>query len=296
MLIAVVNLSACNKKAHTEDGNGRPISLAKVNDVEITMQQPAVDAVSANDWKMDGNAVVDQKVLEMLIDRQLLQEEAMHHNLDRDPKVMQEIDRAKGQILAQAYLQSKFVAIGSPSEGEVNAYFLEHPELFSDRKLFSVKELVVATKDFNVQLKSRVDSANSIEQVAAWLDKNNVQYERGKLSRNTAGLAPEMIENLKAMRKNRIFVVETGEYTMLDFLYDVKPSPVTADAAAPQIALFLRNKKRKEIGDVELRRLRALATIEYFGKKQSAPTTSQSADLAGSATTMHIDNGSTGPK
>ena len=264
-MLAALGLSACAKQEGGPTQAGPALALAKVNDVEIAMLPAAVGATIA------GQApAVDRKLLEQLIDRQLLREEAMRNQLDREPRVIEAIERAKTEILAQAYLESKVAAIGAPSAAEVDAYFQAHPELFTHRKLFFMKQLVVATKDFSPRLKARLNSARSIEQVARWLDRHRVKYERTELSRSSADLAPEMIGRLRTMRKNQLFVIGAGEYSMLAALVDVKPSPVTAAAAAPQIAMYLRNKKRKETGDLELGRLRATAKVDYPDKKQGA--------------------------
>ncbi len=294
-LVAALSLSACGKEASKQAQAGPSLALAKVNDVEIAMVPGADDVAPASGAAAATEPVVDQKMLELLIDRQLLREEAMRNKLDRDPQVIEAIDRAKTEILAQAYLQSKFAAIGAPSAAEVDAYFRAHPELFTHRKMFAMKQLVVATKDFSAQLRTRLDSAGSIEQVAQWLDKNHVKYERTQLSRSTADLAPEMIARLQTMRKNQLFVIGAGEYSMLAALVDVKPNPVTAAAAAPEIALYLRNKKRKEIGDAELGRLRATAKVDYIEKKQAAAATVPQARLAGSPT-VQAGRGITGTK
>ncbi|NMM39115.1 MAG: peptidyl-prolyl cis-trans isomerase, EpsD family [Glaciimonas sp.] len=291
-----MSLSACNKQASSELKDERSSPFVKVNDVEITMLQPIDDLVAAERRPIAAEQAVNKQLLETMIDRQLLQEEAMRNRLDRDPKVIQAIDRAKTQILAQAYLQSKFATIDTPSRAEIDTYFQTHPELFTQRKLFYMNELVVATKDVTAKLKKRLDSAKSIEQVAVWLDNNHVQYKRTQLTRSTADLAPEIITKLRAMRRNQLFVIKAGEYSMLNSIYDVKPSPVTAQAAAPQIERYLRNKKRKQIGDLELGRLRASAKIEYLNKKQLATTISPAAQKTGSSTTAQIENGTTGVK
>ncbi|MGV8899256.1 MAG: EpsD family peptidyl-prolyl cis-trans isomerase [Burkholderiaceae bacterium] len=269
-LLAVVGLVGCGQQASPEEKIRDSLPLAKVNDVEITAQQPANDVALADSRSSATKEAVKKQALEIMIDRQLLQEEAKRYALDRDPEVIQAIDRAKTKILADSYLQSKFTDLDTPSKSKVDAYFKAHPELFTQRKVFYMNELVVATKDFSAQLKARLDSAKSIEQVATWLDTNHVPYKRTKLSRSTADLAPEMITKLQAMRKNQLFVIKADEYSMLSSVYDVKLSPVSAKVAAPQIAQYLRNKKRQEIGDAELERLRASAKIEYLNKKQLA--------------------------
>ncbi len=273
-LLAVVGLVSCSQQTSPDETVGRSLPLVKVNDVEITTQQAANDVALAEVRPSATKDAVKKQALEVMIDRQLLQEEAKRNELDSDPEVIQAIDRAKTKILADSYLESKFETLDTPSKAKVDAYFNAHPELFTQRKVFYMHELVVATKDFSAQLKARLDSAKSIEQVATWLDTNHVPYKRTQLSRSTADLAPEMITKLGAMRTNQLFVIKAGEYSLLSSVYDVKPSPVTAEDAAPQIAQYLRNKKRQEIGDAELERLRASAKIEYLGKKQVAAATS----------------------
>lgn len=273
-LLAVVGLVGCGQQTSPEENVGRSLPLVRVNDVEITTQQATNDVAPAGGRTSTAKEAVKKQALEVMIDRQLLQEEAKRNELDNDPEVIQAIDRAKAKILADSYLKSKFATLDTPSKVKVDAYFKAHPELFTQRKVFYMHELVVATKDFSAQLKARLDSAKSIEQVATWLDTNHVPYKRTQLSRSTADLAPEMITKLQAMRKNQLFVIEAGEYSMLSSVYDVQPSPVTAEVAAPQIAQYLRNKKRQEIGDAELERLRASAKIEYLNKKQLASATS----------------------
>ncbi|MEO8600861.1 MAG: EpsD family peptidyl-prolyl cis-trans isomerase, partial [bacterium] len=257
LALLAVALVGCGQQTSPEEKIEDSLPLAKVNDVEITTQQPDNDVALADGRSSATKEAVKKQALEVMIDRQLLQEEAKRYALDRDPEVIQAIDRAKTKILADSYLQSKFTALDTPSKAKVDAYFKAHPELFTQRKVFYMNELVVATKDFSAPLKARLDSAKSIEQVATWLDTNHVPYKRTKLSRSTADLAPEMITKLQAMRKNKLFVINAGEYSMLSSVYDVKPSPVSAKVAAPQIAQYLRNKKRQEIGDAELERLRA---------------------------------------
>jgi peptidyl-prolyl cis-trans isomerase C len=265
-VLAAVALSGCGNSASADAKAARALPLATVNGVDISMLAPP-DAQRAPG---DRIALVDKRELEALIDRQLLQEEAVRNKLDRNPVVLQAIERAKTDILAQAHLQSKFALIAAPTRAEIDAYFLAHPELFVGRKLFYIKQLVLDSKDFTPQLKQQVDRAASIEQVARWLDARRVHYERAQLARSSAELAPEMLAQLKTMRKHQLFVVKAGPQTMLDALHDVTPTPVTARAAAPQIDAFLRNMQREQVGALEIKRLRALAKIDYVNQQSSA--------------------------
>jgi hypothetical protein len=75
-----------------------------------------------------------KQLLESLIDRQLLQSEAAKEKLDRDPKVVQSIERAKALIIAQAYLQKHVAAPAKPTPAEINEYYSKNPLFFAGRK------------------------------------------------------------------------------------------------------------------------------------------------------------------
>jgi EpsD family peptidyl-prolyl cis-trans isomerase len=276
--LAALALSGCGKPASADARDVPALPLATVNGVDISMLAPA----GAKGAPVDRLAV-DKRKLEALIDSQLLQEEAVRNRLDRDPQVLQAIERAKTEILAQAHLQAKFAQVAAPTPAEIDAYFRAHPELFAERKLFYIKQLVLDGKDFTPQLQQQVDHAASIEQVARWLDARQVHYERAQLARSSAELAPELLAQLKTMRKHQLFVVKAGTHAMLDALQDVTANPVTAAAAAPQIQAFLLNKRRQQAGELEIQRLRAQARIDYFNQQQSG---APGATAEASSTTM----------
>lgn len=257
VVLGAVSLSACTSK---EAGSGQ--SLVRVGKAEITVHQ-LNDELSRIDSPTE---VAKQQVLEVLIDRQLLQSEAMRNKMDRDPEVLQAIERAKAQILAQAYLKSKSAGIAPPSKDEIREYFTQHPELFTRRKLFDIEELIIDSKDFSSPLHSAVDAARSLDSVAAWLDQQGIEYARRKTARSTADLPPELAAKLQAIQKGDLFVVKEDNRTMLGFLNDLKETPVAIEAAEKQIEQYLINKRRHEAGAAEIKHLRSLAEIEYLNK------------------------------
>lgn len=283
--ILALGLGGCGADKKKEAGqtlvkvNGDEITILQLNEeLGRTQQQPGASS----------QAAASKQVLDALVDRQLLEHEALANKVDRDPKVMQAIERAKAQILAQAYLQSRVAKIGKPAKTEIDDYFQKHPEYFSQRKLFDMHQLVVATKDFSDPLRAVIDNAKSIDEVATWLDANKVKYARGEMTRSTADLPPPMVSKLQSMQKGQLFVIKENDRTLLVGLNDVKNSPVSAEDAAPQIEQYLRNKKSQDAAKEELARLRATARIEYMNKADAekakpAPEAAPTASLPASA-------------
>ena len=263
LLAAAVGLSACGNK---EKKVGQ--ALVRVNGEEITVLQ-INDELRRAGVKADQQDAATKQLLESLIDRQLIMDEAKRNKIDRTPEVMQAIERAKVQIIAQAYLKSIANNITKPSKAEIDDYFQKHPEYFTQRKQYDIQQMVIATKDFSNDLKLAIESAKSLDEVAAWLDMHSVRYARGQLSRNTTDLPEQMVAKLKEMQKGQLFIVNEGEKSMLNSITSIKDSPVTAMDAAPQIEQYLINKKTKELADAEITHLRSSAKIEYLNA--SAP-------------------------
>ncbi|HZV67550.1 MAG TPA: EpsD family peptidyl-prolyl cis-trans isomerase [Telluria sp.] len=265
LILAAASLSACGNKAK-EAKPGQ--ALASVNGEEITVLQLNEELQRAGVGPAQQDAASKQ-LLQALIDRQLLQSEAAKEKLDRDPKVMQAVERAKSLIIAQAYMQKRLGTPARPTPAEIEDYYSKHPEFFSRRKQFNMNELIIASADLTPELKAAADNAKSLEELAVWLDAHKVKFGRTQVSRTTADLAPELSAKLMGMSKGQLFVVKEGERSMLISIAEIKDAPVTIEVASQQIEQYLMNKKTKDAAAAELARLRATAKIEYINKSMA---------------------------
>ncbi|MBI5891296.1 MAG: peptidyl-prolyl cis-trans isomerase, EpsD family [Nitrosomonadales bacterium] len=273
MLGVALSLSACSGK---EKQAGQ--SLVRVNGAEITVLQ-VNDELKRAGIKPEQQEAATRQLLESLIDRQLILAEALRNEADRSTDVVQAIERAKTQIITQAYLRTIGSSVGKPTATEIDDYYQKHPEYFSQRKKFDVQQLVIATKDFTGELRAVVNSASSLEGIASWLDGHDVRYLRGQLSRSTTDLPEQMVEKLKEMHKGQIFIVNEGENSMINLITNIRISPVSLKTAVPQIEQFLFSKKVKETAQAEIAHLRASAKIEYLNAP--APAAFNVAPVAG---------------
>lgn len=276
LLMLAAMLGGCGDKAK-EKKPGQ--ALASVNGAELTALQLNEELQRANVAAAQQEAASKQ-LLQVLIDRQLLQEAAARENLDRDPKVMQAIDRARSLIIAQAYLQKRIGNVPRPTPAEVEEYFNKNPAFFSDRKQFGMSEIIIAAGDLTPEVRTAADSAKSLEEVAVWLDAHKIKYGRTEITRSTADVPPALSEKLLGMPKGQLFVVKEGPRAMFITVTDVKEAPVSLQAAAPQIEQFLMKRKNQEMAANELQRLRSTAKIEYLNKSM-APAPKSGAQPAG---------------
>ena len=207
LVLAAAVLAGCgDKEKEAKPGQ----ALASVNGEEITvlqlneeMQRAGVPAARQQ--------VASKQLLQALIDRQLLESEAAKEKLDRDPKVMQAIERARSLIIAQAYMQKRIGEVARPTQAEVQDYYNKNPQFFANRKQFAMNQLVVPAAALTQELRAAVDNAKSLEEVAVLLDARKIQYGRAQVTRSTADLNPQIASKLLSMPKGQIFVVKEGE-------------------------------------------------------------------------------------
>lgn len=276
----VVLVAACGNKVEQKPGQ----ALASVNGEEITVMQLNDELARANAPAARQEAVRKQ-MLESLIDRQLLIAEAAKENVDRDPRVVQAIERSRALILAQAYMQKRIGTPAKPSTEEVEAYYSQNPQFFAQRKHFEMREIILPTRDVTDELKAVMDKTRSLDDVAAWLDARKVKYQKAQLNRSGSELPPELSAKLMALSKDQLFIVREGERSMLVTITDIRPAPVELEAARPQIEQYLVAKKGKEVAEQEVKRLRASAKIAYINQPPvttaGAPATEMERGVAG---------------
>jgi len=290
VLLAV--LAACGPKQKKDPGQ----ALASVNGEEVTAMQLSEEMQRAN-VPAAQQIAAKKPLLESLIDRQVLQNAAVADKVDRDPKVVQAIERAKSQIIAQAYLQKKVGVVAPPSKAEVADYYAKHPEFFAQRKQIGMNQLMFATADMSEKAKAYIDNAKTLDEVAAWFKENNVKFAHNQISRSTSDLPPELGGRLTSMKPGQLFLIKEGERSLLNTVTEIKDAPVTLEVAGAQIEQFLMNGKSKEAATAEIARLRAAAKIEYLNKDvASDPKPAVTAPAAAPAADKSVEKGVAGLK
>lgn len=207
--------------------------------------------------------------LQALIDRQLLQDEALRNSLDHDPHVLSAIEDAKAQILAQAYLHSRLAYVAVPSREEMHAYFNRHPEKFSKRKLFHLKEIVLPSSELSGELKAVMDQARSLEDIAAWLDGRRITYTLARQIRSSADMPEALLVRMQDLQAGQMVAVREEGHASLLAIVSLQESPLSFETALPEIERILLSDKGRQQGDAALARLRASARVAYQPDKSA---------------------------
>ena len=143
---------------------------------------------------------VSGQVLERLIDQQLAVERAGELKIDRDPKVLTQLEAARSAIIARAYLERVGEAASKPTAEETRQYFDDNPALFRERRLFDLKELAVEATPHQVPaLRARLGDKPNTDEYIEWLRGSGYMYSIHRAVRAPGQLPPTSLKAITAL-------------------------------------------------------------------------------------------------
>jgi EpsD family peptidyl-prolyl cis-trans isomerase len=259
-LCLLVAVPGCDRAAAERPGAQL---AAKVNGAGISLRELRTAGVGVG----GASAAIAGAALEKVIERELLVQQALHAGLDHDARVLESVENARRQLLAQAWLE-KVAAGRSVSRDEVREFYAANPALFAERRIYRLRELAVeAPAEMIEVLRAEAARAADLDEVAAWLHARNARF-----SATAATLAAEQVPlarlpRLARMQAGEITVfAEPGASATVAQLVRVEDAALSEQQAAPVIEQFLAARSRLEAAQAEVKRLRQVATIEYVGE------------------------------
>lgn len=242
-------------------------TAAKVNKEEITVHQINFVLQQQRGLRADQADAASKQILERLIDQELALQKADEMKLDRDPRVVQQLEAAKREIIARAYVERVGEAAAKPTPEEVQKYYDEKPALFKERRIYSLQELAVEAKPDQIDmLRTKLQSAKSIDEFTAFLTAQGFRYSGSQAVRAAEQLPLNMLDGFAKMKDGQAMLVPTPNGAQVIVLAGSKVAPVDKEAAKPAIEQFLLNDRKRQLVDKDVKEMRAAAKIEYVGK------------------------------
>jgi hypothetical protein len=189
LCLAATVPAGCDR-AQAERGSAQLV--AKVNGAEISVRQ--IRSAAAG-----GTAPVANQALDKVIDRELLVQQAIKADLEKDPAVRDAIDASRRQVLAQAWLD-KIAAGNSVSRNEIHSFYAQNPALFAERRVYRVRETRLVPAE-QLPLAHLPQLARMSAGESATLDTIEVQLVHAESAPLTEAQAAPVIEQFLAGKK-----------------------------------------------------------------------------------------------
>jgi len=262
LTVGVALLAGCNKSKEKPATQ----TAAKVNKEEITVHQINFLLSQQRGLAPAQAASASRAVLERLIDQELALQKAADQKLDRDPRVVQQIEAARREIISRAYLEKLSEGAPKPTPAEVEAYYRAHPALFAERRVYSLQELNIDASPEQVEaLKKALVGSKTFGEFVNYLKTNNIKFAGGEAVRAAEQLPLAAVDQFGKMKDGQaIFNTRPGGAQVIN-LAASRSDPVSLDRARPAIEQFLLNERKRKLVADDLQALRASAKIEYVG-------------------------------
>jgi EpsD family peptidyl-prolyl cis-trans isomerase len=253
------------------DKSGEPKAsqvIAKVNDKEISIHRLnlALQDVPSQ-MAPEQLPLVRKAALERLVEQEVLVQEALEKKRDRDPAVVQQLEAARRDILARAFLQSVSETSTKPDDAAVRKFYADNPALFKDRNVFQFTEIALPRVPSNwSEMEKALKPANTISEVIDVLRKFNLNVPVSQnIVRGSEDLPIESAKAISAMKDGEIVIYSRPPGIVIALIQARKADPLDEKKATPRIEQFLTNKAKSEAVSAEVKRLKDAAKVTYLG-------------------------------
>ena len=260
---AVLLLAACGDKKE----KGASQTAAKVNKAEVTVHQINFVLQQQRGLKPEQTDAASKQILERLIEQELALQKADDLKVDRDPRVVQQLEAAKREVIARAYLEKVGEAAPKPTAEEIKKYYDEKPALFSERRIYSIQEISIeARPDQMAALREKLSAVKNIAEFTEYLKANDFKFAANQAVRAAEQLPLQGLEAFSKMKDGQAVINQAPNGMQVVVLASTRSQPVTEEQARPAIEQFLLNERKRKLAEADIKALRAAAKIEYVGK------------------------------
>ncbi len=269
-VLAAAALAACNHKTDVAAGTEGADAVAKVNGDEITAGQLALAVQKQRGMRPDAGAAASKQVLDDLINEQIVAQKAVAAKLDQDPKVVQQIEAARRDILARRFIDAAVETSGKPTDDAVQKFFDSRPNLFAQRKVFTLQRVdIQAPENRRSEVDAHVQSFKTAAELADWLKAQKLPFTVKPEQDASEQLPPVVLDKLATMKEGESTVVPSQFGVSALTLVSSASAPKTLADAKPAIEQFLGNQGRREVIMNLQKTIRDGAKVEYLGRYAS---------------------------
>lgn len=265
MIAAALFMTGCGDKKEKD----KPASqtAAKVNKEEITVHQINYVLQQQRGLAPEQAASASKQVLERLVDQELAVQKAQEQKLDRDPRVVQQIEASRREIIARAYVDKIAAGAPKPSPAEIKAYYDAHPALFKERKVYNLQELAIQAKPEQIDaLQAQLASSKDVPAFIEYLKGNDFKYGANQAVRAAEQLPLNAVDKFAQMKDGQTMFTATPTGAQVVIMAGSRSQPVDEARSTPAIEQFLWNERKRKVVDDDVKAMRGASKIEYVGE------------------------------
>jgi len=247
--------SACQKKASGQ-------TVAVVNNEEITAAE-LNDALSKS---APGDAASTKEaraaVLQQLIDRKLLVQQARKDGLDKSPEFINQQRRGTEDLLINFLLARKMKTTDAPSSDTVDRFEASRPGMFAKREAWTLSQIIYPIP-LKPDVTQKLAAAQSLDEIGAALTANHTQFTRASRKIDTAILPPNIYAQLSGLKPGEPFIAPGPGKAVASVIIGREPQPLSPDQARQVAIAAMKRDQMNGFIQERVKSLKTGAKIEY---------------------------------
>jgi EpsD family peptidyl-prolyl cis-trans isomerase len=255
-------------------GGGKPPAptgqvVAKVGDREITLRELQAEMGNASPSDPKARKAAEQVALSN-IGRIILADAARAQGIDKTPDFDIDRKRALDNLLAQELQQKLAARTPPPSRLEAQDFVNAHPDIFAERKVFTVDQIRMARPSDPSLLKT-LEPLKTLEQVEAALTAAKIPYQRSGGTLDAVGADPRLVEEILKLPPNEVFVIPGGTGLLVNQVRETRVIPFIGDQAVDYALQYLTRQRAQESVQKAINELLAAQAGKVQFNKDYAP-------------------------
>jgi peptidyl-prolyl cis-trans isomerase C len=276
LLSTALLIAGCGKKgAESEIEKGQVVATVDGKDVTIHELNAELQGqqIPAN-ITPEQRKQLEQSALQQVVNRRILADIARERGLDKTPMYLLQERRAGETILVQMLQRQMSSAVKQPGQTEIATFMAQNPDLFAERKIFTVDQIQFQTPR-DPQVLRKYQPLVTMDAVEAQLKADGLQYKRAPATLDVATANPELVQQILKMPKENIFIIPAGRVMVANLITDTRVVPLTGPQAQQLAGGMIQQRQFADLvkRDLEPKVKKAESEVKYqagFGPPKKA--------------------------
>lgn len=248
-------LSACNKKAEGQ-------TVAIVNGEEITAAELNAELAGQNAQQGADKNALRSRVLQAMIDRRLLAQQARKDGVDKSPEYLNRQRKATEDLLISMLASRQIDTAQLPSDQEIQRFEAGRPQMFANREQWNLDQIRF-TMPTDPAVKAKLDATKTLDGVAQVLTEAGITFVRQKNRLDTALVPQNLYGQLATSGSSEPFIIPVGNLAVASIITSREPAPIAGEQAKPLAVSAMRREQAAKLMQDRLKTVRQSAKIEY---------------------------------
>lgn len=239
--VAALALASCGKGGKEPSGQVvATIGKEEVTAIDLRNEMGNFKAPNAEVRK-----AAERAALDTIINRKLLAAAAKEQEIDKTPEYAQQKAKMEELVLVRTWQDKLVKSVPPPSRDEVNNFVSAHPDLYAQRKVFGVDQIVFARPQ-NTAMLGELRPFKTFAEITQWLQSKGIAYRSNTEQLDAFVVPPELVEQVTKMPPGELFVLPAGNLISVNQIRETRVQPVSADAATRHATQYLTTKRTRE--------------------------------------------------